>query len=174
MAYEVKRVLDLTNIDILVKTYQHWITLVGGLATLAALLVTYSRMKKRVERFRSQASTEVTIADLANTIAAVEDLLGRKTTNKALLQWKMMRLRKLLANIRPDLFLDRLDLTDQFQALITRATLFEGQITRYVHTQQKNIDSKGFYAFLLELKNLLLRINNSIGIMSKDGKHDTK
>lgn len=159
-----------------VKDNQHWTTLLGFLATIVALWLTYSKMKKRVESFRDQASTEVTIANIAYTIAAVGDLLERSVrhSNSALIQTKMMYLRKLLADIRPELQLNHLGFTDEFQHLITKASLYERAITNYRHTDKKTFDNRGFLKFLLELKDFLLQVKNSIGIMSKDGHNDTK
>lgn len=176
MGREVRADLELISlVDTFVKAHQHWITLIGGIATLVALGLTYNKMKKRVERFRDQASREVTIANLESTVDAVEQLLTRKLFgNKGLLQWRMMHLIRLLADIRGDLPLDSLGVTKDFQDLISKAALWEKEITELVHSDQTKIDEKSYRVFLSELKGLLLRVKNHMGIMSKDGKNDTK
>jgi hypothetical protein len=66
----------------LLKSNQHWITTIGVLATLLALWISYRKMKGRIDRFREQALGNISIANLATTSAAVEELMRTDHGNK--------------------------------------------------------------------------------------------
>ena len=125
-------------------------------------------MKGQIIKFREKAVANINIANLATIKSVVEELSRSDFSNTLYIQHRVMQLSKMLIDLREQSTLTDNELIKRLQNEVTRAKMFEKEITLELQFKTKKVNLTRFIDYLTELKSLLCEIENKSSILLKE------